>query len=1053
MQLRNKATIKRPSRYDDAPESDPTPRRNRGGRQRKDFQSSPAISPPVSKPRRVSVPEERKPPKYEAVQQHSKQDATSRTNPTAETEVLEENVDSRRRLSLAQSDTTHHTQNGQNSGGWSASVVPTRATREGEEVNVMTPKLDESRISDIQTALRPKDPSVIGSQKMSTQPTVSNASRRSVLEARQTHEAQFERNMKKMKELGERTDEEWFMKEMETSEEEDSDVPAKENIARSTRAPTWRNLNPGHRMSIVDFLCGSMPLIQIYQSLKLSLEESSEEFANRTRRRDREAAEELAMQTFQAEVNQRAMEPQDVPQTQFRQAQFTQLLEQNLFRDLEDLEQSTCSREEHVLAKAFVRNLGLDPAILEEWPSTGLSDFGIETNAAPDHFQPAPAVLPPPITNDPEKPAPKRRGRPRKEVQFAEGPVNAQQAVGNQRAGGRARVWKPFGQHLSDVEGFIPGPTSQSQPEKAPQDQSAPEEPRLPSEYSTMQSSRPLKRVIGRHPNGPFLRQENYQNPEKQIATSQSLSSTSQTLLSRHGASSKAYGSHPENPVMMQSDRAKFARKEAIDTQNENPYLMHQHYLQQQSQSKTGRAVPTMEDDLSIPRPQFSPLASELIMNDHMQSPYMEHRYQSGQGAVVPMTQNMEQYQRAMLRASPTTQNVPSIMIHSPTRLGPAITLDPRNLVKNKENEPALAEPQISLSIGGQDGGFVHNHPEAASAMQDNGHSSNNHSPTTQSALSMAVTADFPNSHVGELAKAHLEPSPHLQQKKHPTTGVLANAQTVKSAVASHALLERAVGGRLENRIAETGGEPTSNAVLPMMQAVSLVTGSSPGHKGRATNHESHLQPFYEHQLPIPSAHWPLQAILRDDLTQLPEQNNTISRGSPPTESPQHITSDSDNPSESDRDTVEAPNRSRKGDSAETDVSLSSPPQANTAVAAGASIIASKDAVPNESSIVVDHAPPAKRRRTLNKRNPATKDAVPGEKTLRSTVAKKFAKGMSKTETMPDSSPFPNTDVDEPPMKPEDEGNSAASHVKKSVAAFARKLKSARKLKRVEGQN
>ncbi|KAI9842857.1 MAG: hypothetical protein M1837_006878 [Sclerophora amabilis] len=269
---------------------------------------------------------------------------------------------------------------------------------------------------------------------------------------------QYQKNMKTMKELSERTEEEWFMQDMVTSEEDEGSGKERQPTPPK-KTPTWRDLNVGHRMSIIDHLCETMDLADAYVFLDLGQEDQEEEHAKRVERSDLDKHEDEKIKACQEETHRRLMLPQGAG-PKFSRVDFQGLLDTHLYGDLQEADWLSSTRDEHSMAQAYVANLELDPGIFEEWPSTALRQCERGFTSSESSTESNGIHRPSTSSHDlPQGNLPKRRGRPRKDTQSSNNPHDT---VGNvQTKQSEPATMKPPGRFSNLATPTILPPSSQ----------------------------------------------------------------------------------------------------------------------------------------------------------------------------------------------------------------------------------------------------------------------------------------------------------------------------------------------------------------------------------------------------------------------------------------------------------------------------------------------------------------------------------------------------------------------------------------------------------------
>ncbi|KAI9672486.1 MAG: hypothetical protein M1817_003252 [Caeruleum heppii] len=178
--------------------------------------------------------------------------------------------------------------------------------------------------------------------------------------ARITQDRVFRGNLAILGSMRAKTDEDWIMDEMATSDE---DTPSQEQPL----GPTWTDLHVSHRMAIVDELHKTHSLGTVYAMLNLSLDEQMQDIQHRRKCDARDVEEEKSIAALQTKLTTILTADACMPEWQLPQSSFQTLVERHLYKDLGDLEEMTCTAKELMLAQRFVKRLGLEVSILGQW--------------------------------------------------------------------------------------------------------------------------------------------------------------------------------------------------------------------------------------------------------------------------------------------------------------------------------------------------------------------------------------------------------------------------------------------------------------------------------------------------------------------------------------------------------------------------------------------------------------------------------------------------------------------------------------------------------------
>ncbi|KAL9028481.1 MAG: hypothetical protein Q9196_003154 [Gyalolechia fulgens] len=169
----------------------------------------------------------------------------------------------------------------------------------------------------------------------------------------------WEKNMKLLDELDQRTEEEWFIKECETSSEEES-------TSNIDRTPVWDDIALALRIQMVYAAIGDDNNANRAMS-RLRLNETQQDIMREELRlyEERESAEDAYIASHQKRLNDILLSGRTVP------------LDEDLFgefyRDIESMnrDDTVASRAEVNDAKAYLDSCGMDSSALENFQSAG----------------------------------------------------------------------------------------------------------------------------------------------------------------------------------------------------------------------------------------------------------------------------------------------------------------------------------------------------------------------------------------------------------------------------------------------------------------------------------------------------------------------------------------------------------------------------------------------------------------------------------------------------------------------------------------------------------
>ncbi|KAL9582787.1 MAG: hypothetical protein Q9212_003102 [Teloschistes hypoglaucus] len=172
----------------------------------------------------------------------------------------------------------------------------------------------------------------------------------------------WEANMKLMEKLGSRTEDEEFMAEMETSDEEDGPARTRVKPSHSAQCPDWDDIAlPLQIEMVTSAVDQDGDLMVAYRRLRLTRDQQDVFKAKISQQKDREAADYAAITAHQHTCHQELLKVQ-----KFSQEKFQFILQEHLYKDLTG-EDPIVTPESVKLARAYLSYCGLDSSVLDVW--------------------------------------------------------------------------------------------------------------------------------------------------------------------------------------------------------------------------------------------------------------------------------------------------------------------------------------------------------------------------------------------------------------------------------------------------------------------------------------------------------------------------------------------------------------------------------------------------------------------------------------------------------------------------------------------------------------
>ncbi|KAL8776187.1 MAG: hypothetical protein Q9194_003306 [Teloschistes cf. exilis] len=172
----------------------------------------------------------------------------------------------------------------------------------------------------------------------------------------------WEANMKLMEKLGSMTEEEEFMAEMETSDEEDAPTQPRVKPFNSARCHNWGHIALRLQIDMITSVVGEDgDAVVAYTRLRLTQDQQDVITVKLHELKEREAAEDAAIAAHQQKCHQGLLMGR-----KFGQEKFRSILSEHLYKDLKG-DNMIVTRGNVKLAQAYLLYCGLDPSVLNDW--------------------------------------------------------------------------------------------------------------------------------------------------------------------------------------------------------------------------------------------------------------------------------------------------------------------------------------------------------------------------------------------------------------------------------------------------------------------------------------------------------------------------------------------------------------------------------------------------------------------------------------------------------------------------------------------------------------
>ncbi|KAL8640468.1 MAG: hypothetical protein Q9228_002625 [Teloschistes exilis] len=172
----------------------------------------------------------------------------------------------------------------------------------------------------------------------------------------------WEANMKLMEKLGSMTEEEEFMAEMETSDEEDAPTQPRVKPFNSARCHNWGHIALRLQIDMITSVVGEDgDAVVAYTRLRLTQDQQDVITVKLYELKEREAAEDAAIAAHQQKCHQGLLMGR-----KFGQEKFRSILSEHLYKDLKG-DNMIVTRGNVKLAQAYLLYCGLDPSVLNDW--------------------------------------------------------------------------------------------------------------------------------------------------------------------------------------------------------------------------------------------------------------------------------------------------------------------------------------------------------------------------------------------------------------------------------------------------------------------------------------------------------------------------------------------------------------------------------------------------------------------------------------------------------------------------------------------------------------
>ncbi|SLM39204.1 hypothetical protein LPUS_09696 [Lasallia pustulata] len=181
----------------------------------------------------------------------------------------------------------------------------------------------------------------------------------------------YVRNMQLSQQWSQRTDHDWNIQEMETSDEEELQ---EETIAVSgteativESSPAWEDLTVAHRLEIISTLAEHSSRWEAMQTLQLSLAQRREVVVQLARRHQHEIMEHENIASFHHGWMQSLLKGQASSSSILIPDVYRKLLEEHIYQSVGGEDYSLTTKKELATAKAYLNSAGFAPGLVGHW--------------------------------------------------------------------------------------------------------------------------------------------------------------------------------------------------------------------------------------------------------------------------------------------------------------------------------------------------------------------------------------------------------------------------------------------------------------------------------------------------------------------------------------------------------------------------------------------------------------------------------------------------------------------------------------------------------------
>ncbi|KAI9811849.1 MAG: hypothetical protein M1827_005200 [Pycnora praestabilis] len=215
----------------------------------------------------------------------------------------------------------------------------------------------------------------------------------------------YVKNLKRMKELGEMTKEERFLKECETSSEEDTSGYQTGPFSKPDPPPAWKDLAVPHQINIIDEFYQDGNFQQVFELLDLTTNAQDNIMQHYNARKTRDVDEDTRIKAVQEEQRQLLLSrvnfstpiPELAPP--ISQPRFRAFFDKYLYSNLET-DHPTPTNKDNARARIFVGDHGMEELFAGYWSDEPEEDDDVlmdeEEMPAPKAIH-GPTMAPPPF--------------------------------------------------------------------------------------------------------------------------------------------------------------------------------------------------------------------------------------------------------------------------------------------------------------------------------------------------------------------------------------------------------------------------------------------------------------------------------------------------------------------------------------------------------------------------------------------------------------------------------------------------------------------------------